>query len=538
MPEKNKSPYSYHIFMFPFQWNCYNGKKDKNRLSFDQRVNTEKISKLLEKNGWIVPVTQPDKKYEQYNENVYFYKHTRPALFCKQPSPESFDIVRIYDYQIAASSQDTPEDESTTFTIRLHKGEIGVEYKLYVERISLRLYPAGVGVFTFHLENRIYSDEQSILNINQYGRRISPQFKPVYQAKQTILADSILLKIPGDKTRVIATDFSTFSTFPDSISKVIMDLLGEGFKDSHNYNQGEYIHVSPVIDDRMFVLCWYGNNLLIKKIRKWKSLSKEYEYVNNDFWHKFVFMDTRYPNCQSKIMRPRITEDSTYDRWIDYGSLYGISRYSCVLLTGDYQNLKDNNAEFLLTHMKTMYFQIVLLSLVQRATILRFSNEISILSDMKYESAGIIEQIRLLHKEYIRFINKLYIREITAQEQGIEMYSMLRKAMETEDHAKDLEHEVGELHQYASLIEDKKNNKLLTRLTIIGLLFVIPSFITGFLGMNIFNSDTIPKISYLNLILPKYFVPMIIGYLITPIVGIGIYLIYKISGSIHKKIRK
>ncbi len=64
--------------------------------------------------------------------------------------------------------------------------------------------------------------------------------------------------------------------------------------------------------------------------------------------------------------------------------------------------------------------------------------------------------------------------------------------MEIEKGVVDLDEEIAELHNYASLIEDKKNNQLLSLITIIGALLLIPTFIASFYGMNIFDSTLSP----------------------------------------------
>ena len=92
-----------------------------------------------------------------------------------------------------------------------------------------------------------------------------------------------------------------------------------------------------------------------------------------------------------------------------------------------------------------------------------------------------------MHSKYLRFINQLYFREVTAQEQGIEMYDMMANSMAIERDVKRLDEEIEKLHQRIRLKEDKKTNESLYLLTVLGALFVFPSLITSFFGMNIFS---------------------------------------------------
>ncbi|MEM6726484.1 MAG: CorA family divalent cation transporter, partial [Bacteroidota bacterium] len=151
----------------------------------------------------------------------------------------------------------------------------------------------------------------------------------------------------------------------------------------------------------------------------------------------------------------------------------------------------------LFTHMESIYYQICVIGLIQRASVIRFSGEVANLTRLaKLESnvdeAKLVQRIRNLYRAYIEFVNKIYFREVTSQIQGIELYNQLQEVMNIDRDVKDLEGEIEKLHNYASLLEDKRSNQLINRLTLIGALFLIPTFITGFFGMNLFNDSLEP----------------------------------------------
>ena len=57
------------------------------------------------------------------------------------------------------------------------------------------------------------------------------------------------------------------------------------------------------------------------------------------------------------------------------------------------------------------------LVLVQRASMLRFSGEITKVSQLSNQDVeAVSKRVSSLYKEYIRFVNQIYFREITAQE--------------------------------------------------------------------------------------------------------------------------
>ena len=125
------------------------------------------------------------------------------------------------------------------------------------------------------------------------------------------------------------------------------------------------------------------------------------------------------------------------------------------------------------------------LSLIQRASILKFSDEVTRLSKLKNEkSKNITEDISGLYKAYIRFVNQIYFREVTAQEQGIELYNMLQEKMKIAEQVKDLDNEIEELHNYANLLEQNEQEKRIRRITILGAIFLPASFFVGLFWIN------------------------------------------------------
>lgn len=498
---------SYHVFMLPFKWDL-SDKKDLSRSSFDERTDMKKIKKLLEKNKeedsfWINKKFCPTESAGNYNEYVYFHEYTRKAIY----NLEENDLKAGQDDKAISYYYEIDEEKlkDAKYYINL-KGKED-PYELDISGVALRIFETGVGILSIHLENYKYTEEEDVLKINDFGRRIYPQFlssgdKMTSAVKGNFLAEELSIKIKNEEKEIeIKDDFSNFDTTEGlrgnykNISKVIMDLLNidaKLFTDRAENNSKKKIVINPIIDDRMFVLCWYGNDKKIKYLDKNNYLNyingfdrnkNEYKYMKSDFWYKYIFVDGKGKTCQSEIMTRELIEKSTYDRWANNGTLWGITPYSLVCLVdgGDFPR------NIILPHLKTMYYQMAVLSLAQRASILRFSGEVSKISALN-EEKKMVEDVRSLHKNYIQFVNRLYFREVTAQEQGIEIYDKIQEMMKIEKNIKDLDAEIDELHNYATLVSEKKNNELMNIIAVIGAIFVIPSFFTGFFGMNIFEN--------------------------------------------------
>ena len=241
----------------------------------------------------------------------------------------------------------------------------------------------------------------------------------------------------------------------------------------------ENIELQPVVDDRMFVLCWYKNE---EWADKFQNGYDNFIKCDED-WYKFVFVDNYYGlSCQNEEMRWEIIKKATYERWQNYTSLYGISRYSMVYLTN------ESCPSHLTNYFETEYARMAELVLMQRATVLRFSSEVTSISKLS-GGKGFGERVSSLYKEYIRFENQMYFREISAQDQGIEMYQKLYDAMNLNEQVEKLDEEIQELYNYVTLREDRQTNKTMSLLTWITTIFLPVTVIAGYFSMNDFGMN-------------------------------------------------
>lgn len=466
--------YSYHIFMFPFRFDyikkSFIDKHDYYKdYDFDERVKIDKSFKHnLEKDGWEYQKFEV-KKHTDYNEIAYFYDFVRDSLY------------NIQDFEDSATSYYFKKKrvDNRFYKIKIKDKKI---YELIIDNISLRIFDTGVGILSFELKNEKYRDFDDILKINEYGRRIYPQFLgknfDVQDTKKAFLPD--FLEVCG-----IKEDFSKRYEKPEPAS-FILKILGENSFTINNEDENSKgkNFIQPIIDDRMFVICWYENSSI-------SSILKGDNWKESDKWYKYVFVDGNDITVQDKDMQKELIEKATYKRWNYYGTFYGITRYSFVSLTNDDYFGKN----IIQAHMKTIYFQIVTLLLAQRASILRFSDEITAISNISNKDSSsdkkISEKISILYKNFLRFSNKLYFKEVTAQEQGIEMYDQGSQMMNIKRDIDDLKQEISSLNSYAFVLQEKEERVQMNNLTKLGTIFLPGTFIAGIFGMNVFPDNTI-----------------------------------------------
>lgn len=495
--------YSYHVFLFPFEWK-YGGEKPRGTTLEEKTVLWDWME-ALKNTPWKRSAFAVDSRLK-YNEYHYFYDFVRESLYDRNATEE--------DPYICHYAYDIPPD-TLEYKIGVSLGADAGQrtYTLLIDTIILHLYSTGVGVLSFHLNNRREDQQEAddILRINQFGRRIFPPFfgmpsadvgtsaqferggfvegLAMVQQRELPLSLSI-----GDEA--YAEDFSGYSTPPSDGGFVLPKCFQHLFKGIPIRGRGQassagfQITIQPLLDDRMFVLCWYGNVELVALMQESAKMETA-AYPNSEWWYKYVFVDSPgMATMQNPILLKKSLEEHTNVRWLNYGTFFGASRYSFVCLTGTLETLKKPyiNAAFLVNHMQTMYYKIVELCLVQRACLLRFSDEVHEISLMKEDRANDLSaKVQSLYREYIRFVNRIYFREVTAQEQGVELYDLLQKHMKIERDVKDLDSEIEELHQYVMLVKEQQRSDRLELLTKLGAGFVIPTFIAGYLGMNVFD---------------------------------------------------
>ena len=454
--------HSYHIFYFPFKWDVL----DAATYDLSTRLS---LSNIQPKAGskWINAGSDTDNEEERkflYNEKNYFYKFVHPILY------DTLDQTTLLKHFKRQECMHSPEDCEYIITVR--KGDSLKEYVLSIDAINLNLYSTGVGILNFYLINDKYEDYEDILKINQYGRRVFPPFYNDIECRIQTAESLKITGLCGSEARYFE-DFSRYTSKDDwSPAGFILNLISD---------LQENLRITPVIDDRMIVNCWYQNNDIGRKVTKSK------DYIYSQEWYKYLYVDGGDDaTCQSEKMRKNLIDDTTYLRWQSYGTIYGATKYSFMLASGR----SDFSEKELAVSMRTIYSRMLELVIMQRATMLKFSEEVTHVSVIKAQNVSkLSERIGSLYKEYIRFINKMFFRDITAQDQGVDLYGLLTSQFKCEERIKDLDEEINELHGYVSLLMDQERNRNGAWFSLLAAIFLPATILVGLFGMNSFGEE-------------------------------------------------
>jgi hypothetical protein len=440
--------YSGHIFYFPFSW-------EGDLRPLRNKENTH----------WKKSTPDSEEMKSLYDEKNYFYPYVHKVLY--DDGEEKSMILHL----------EMPCGPEARYEITVNNGGNPIRYSLRLDALNLNLYSTGVGLLSFHLTNdtnlcyaedgtpRIM-DHEDILKINQYGRRVNLPF----------YADKVLRKETAQKISIVglegfdvlSEDFNGYDVANDFwksasfIGKLLNDLDPD-------------FEYSPVVDDRMFVMSWYKNSSLINEVLE--DTDSWNHDANNHFWYRFLYVDSTDPTCQDAQMRTELLNQSTYKRWIGYESLYGVTRYSMVYLT------YDSVPDYLINTFRTIYARMAELVLIQRSSALKFSGRVTTVSE-DLSAKNINDQVRELYKDYIVFINNFYHKEVTSQDQGIELYEMMQRSLSLEQFVKDLDDDIGELYQYTSMVDNDRKDEKANHLNWVMSIFAPASFVAGIWGMN------------------------------------------------------
>lgn len=441
----NTMPYSYHTFMYPFYWTTGSMQPDNikwERTPFRDNVREDSAEDLLTYATW-----------------QYFSPKARRLIF-------DWEKGAICCYHFAGVNTEN------SFLHLWLDGDLDspVLYRLRVNQIRLELLPnLRIGVLILEAENygetadaekKIRADALSgcspkerldeITKINDLGRRV---FSP-YLVR---LDDGSLQKGGEAPWKAVLEINKNCVTLVDCTHiDGRIEQIQDGFVRLIQGQAKEEMKLYPAIDDRMFVTCCLG----VKEYEPFSLTdSGMYEYQSDirsaEKLYKLIFLERgESSNCRNREMMRSKLQEHVYARWIEKGTVHGITEYSMVCVTGcdDEGRLCDGLKATVINPFLTEYVEMAKIAVLQRAAVIRLEDKAS---EISRELDDKVEDIRGLWKEYLRFQSELLLSEVTFQEQGTEIYDILKKSLRIADLSTSLNTNMYNLHEMAEF-EDAK----------------------------------------------------------------------------------
>ncbi|MCR5722452.1 MAG: hypothetical protein K6G72_08935 [Lachnospiraceae bacterium] len=461
--------YSFHTFIFPFSLNeldygrsegfVNHFEKNKNWTSADVKSHDAvKMSREL------------------YKEYQYFYVAARKSIYGLGEG-----IVHNYSFM-----NDVVSQKAHYIISKTRKGESGVkktEYDLSVDDIKLKIFNTGIALLILECKNTKYGEIGDMKDINDYGRRI---VQPFITGKDGI-HDSLtadMLKLHVDDNIEFISDFTEeCGGYGDSSYSYIGGFINELI----NYGANDKVSILPIMGDRMYVMSIIGNTALEIGVEE-KII--DYNHFSNSLY-ELVFVD---PNgkcsCADDDTRDELLKEASYKRWHGEGSLYYITNYSFIL---GVDKLIKNVPDFVTESFRTHYLQMFCLAIAQRASVFRFKDYVAYIAGFfgkkadKQTTDNYMYMLSDVTERYIAFESQLYFDEISPEQQGIEMYDLMKARLRIKEEVDSLKEQIDGLNNLANIKSDNRANNTMSALTWIAFWVSMASLIISSLQITEFK---------------------------------------------------
>ena len=503
------------FFLFPFTWNgnIIPDLKDWEALPLDIPTNNATIKK----GSW-----NRKKDYAQY---IYFHDYVRSFLFQIKPgsgndeSKLSKDSVRCYKF-IGLTKPAIIELETYDST----------KLCAILNNTYLHIFPGQVGILTFVTGNKIKTgDEQSdknnelilvnnykntqriiqegkdLLLFNNMFRRIYPAYfeKQNFdeQIKNNEFPKSIQIKTLHGKPLGILAGLKNYSIedthfqrdasgkFYPNLTPLISQFLDPLFVDNTGLIDGEKcMKYTPVLDDRMLVHTYVA----FKEGNQFKELRGQNLEKNKESWNVYfsylMYVDNPEKNNTyryDKEFIENLLKEHTYPRWEHFHSKTGFSRYSSAFQYASHWEPNYRNFE-------SMYYQMFLLVIFYRAKLIKFSSEIAVIAENFSHATdadgrkqkNFKNDLRSLHQQFIKFMNIFWFREVSSQDQGIELFELMRKAFQLDPMFDQVKDEIERADDLLELLHNEKIEDFTQKAGIIGILIGILAIALAYFALD------------------------------------------------------
>jgi hypothetical protein len=497
-------------------------------------------------------------------------KNWRLENFKLQDSPEHYNeyqyflpFVRNVLYNREAFTRDHPQKEGMIFLTREDISSLTIKYydkekkektfKTAISSIDLHLFDNGIGFLTITTvkSEGDPADFDTFLLYNDLARRVYPPFRNT-KSLQDLKEKSIL----PSNIAVHGKDGALFSeeSFKDDtlqrcmekdvpfLSKVIIDIL-KPFEfnqdDKKDKKDSEVVYYTPFSDDRMFTLSFYqyDKENKVSSLEKLSRLTEIFSsspnktsgnpFKTDELWYRYIFVDGNKAGIANGKMMEDLISQHTYARWVNHGTLFGMSRYSFVCLC----NSSGDFHEELMQHMKSVYYQMALLILLQRVMLIKFSEHIGAISQEFEHGEDVIRKAEALHGNFINQIAKYWFIEVTPQEQGIEIYNQWVNLLGLERLFQETHREISNMAEYIENRIESRRNRILENITYLGIPLAIVGIILSF--WQVYEIDLFRSFPFVSKPEVQYSLNLL-GAIVVIVIALSL-LIYKKFKSFAKK---
>ena len=306
----------------------------------------------------------------------------------------------------------------------------------------------------------LYADAKAI---NDLGRRVySPCYDATGEGALLTTAKEIRLilprqkKLPNQNAQINQTKLTL--RFPTKREPDDLPLFG-------TLLFGEEASARPkirgILDDRMYTVSLIQDPELSERIRAGQADKTDL--------YELAFLDKHGDcSCKSDKMLEKAMEEHTYSRWEGYGTLQFVTEYAMTCVTG------LTAYEIVVNPFRTMYVEMLQLALLQRAVLVGLERKAEEIAE-KIE----LDQVKSLWEEYIYFQNTLCVREVTFQQQGIELYDMMKRDLRILEIGEDLGRKITRFESYSEIKQEEAQTAVSGAFTDIALIGTVHTILAS-----------------------------------------------------------
>lgn len=473
-------------------------EKEWERIEFSLPLNPSELKEGAQgKSSWTL--------CQHYAEYIYFHDYVRSFLFPSQSLQSSDhgtmdEVARFYRF--------TGLEFPSLLELETNDGK---RLTAFINGICLHFYPGGVGVLTFEMSN-----EPETKHEEDEASKIERDFKVRYSI---ISRGGDLLLFHNMLRRVYPSyfekdDFDAQAKNKDFPRRIrILNLSGkpaEAFQDLEYYDphrtfllynpdQKRYyptvtrlilrllpglmgaqrtLPLHPVLDDRMLIHTYLAFPEQLYNLTTGRA--------RDVFFSRLLYVDNPGHNYRYNpaFIEPEMAHHA-YTRWEHYGTKYGFTRFASVFVY-------FGNDGSLYRPVTSMYYQMFLLIVYFRSRLIQFSDEIARIAQKspdpnrsnEAEKKKFKDSLRALHRRFMHFMNRFWFVEVTNQDQGIEIFQLMRKAFEIEPMYSQVKDEIERADELTELLHNEDVERFNTRVGLVGAIWGFLAILTGFLGMN------------------------------------------------------
>ena len=167
----------------------------------------------------------------------------------------------------------------------------------------------------------------------------------------------------------------------------------------------------------------------------------------------------------------------------------------------------DNETGFL-AQFRHQYFLLFLIAHLHKAALLMLSNRLAAaIQELDIRDADSIRRFKRIIRQtlevFLRFTHRYWFHEVSIQVQARELFAMITGHLGTDELYREVRDEVLDMEQYLDSDTFRRQANVVVRLTVITIVGLIGTTVTGFLGMNLIAAADAPmetKVFYFILV--------------------------------------